>query len=338
MRGGPSTLPTGCADAAIRPRNGRRTATARSFAAGLAGVLALAGCAASSGTASTAQGDERLAVVAAVYPAQYLLEQIGGDRVRVTTLATGGGEAHDHEPTPQDVAAIAQASLTAYVGGLQPAVDRSIADEGGDRALDLAPVADLGRPAGDHAGETSGEDADEDGHGATDPHFWLDPTRYAKAGKLVADRLATLDPDRSLEYRDRAERFGQAMTALDGEFAAGLKTCATRNLVTSHTAFAYLADRYGLVQIGIGGIDPEGEPSPAELARVADRVRQAGVRTVYAESAAARPLAETVAREAGARVALLDPIESISSASAAPDYAGIMRANLATLRFGQDCR
>lgn len=320
----------------ISPTRSRRFV--RLFAAAGAGSIALAACGGTPGAtpAGTSGGGDRLPVVASVYPTQYLLEQVGGHRVQVTTLTKPGGEAHDLEPTPQDLAAIAQARLTTYIGGLQPAVDRSVADQGGDRGLDLAPIADL---AG-HPDAPQEPTADETGHahGASDPHFWLDPSRYAKAGTLVADRLASLDPDHAQEYRDRAARFGTAMTALDAEFSAGLKTCTTRNLVTSHTAFAYLADRYRLVEIGITGIDPEGEPTPTQLARVADQVRRAGVRTVYAESAATRAVAETVARETGAKVAVLDPIEGVSSASAAPDYPGIMRANLATLRKGLGCR
>ncbi len=318
--------------AATRPS--RRTVYV--LVAAYAGALTVAACGGTSGTAPAGSGGrEKLPVVAAVYPAQYLLEQIGGDRVQVTTLTKPGGEAHDLEPTPQDLAAIAQARLTAYIKGLQPGVDRGVGDQGGDRGLDLAPIAGLGGPAG-----PEDEPAGQTGHadGAADPHFWLDPSRYAKAGTLVADRLATLDPAHAQEYRDRAATFGTAMATLDAEFAAGLKTCATRNVVTSHTAFAYLADRYRLVEIGITGIDPEAEPTPAQLARVADQIRRAGVRTVYAESAAGRAVAETVAREAGATVAILDPIEGVSSASVARDYPGIMRANLATLRTGQRCR
>lgn len=311
----------------------------RVLLAACVGMTVLTACGETSGTTpADPSGGDRLPVVASVYPAGYLLEQIGGHRVEVTTLTKPGGEAHEMEPTPQDLAAIAQAKLTTYIGGLQPAVDRSVGDHGGDRGLDLAPIADLGGPARTRAGELTGETAPGPGKGGVDPHFWLDPTRYAKAGPLVADRLATLDPAHAQEYRDRAGTFGDAMAALDAEFSAGLKTCTSRNIVTSHMAFAYLADRYGLVEIGITGIDPGGEPTPTQLARVADQVRRAGARTVYAESASSRAVAETVAREAGAKVAVLDPIEGVSSASAAPDYPGIMRANLATLRTGQGCR
>lgn len=273
-------------------------------------------------------GGERLPVVASMYPVQYLVEQIGGDRVRVTTLTKPGVEAHDLELTPRDVGTVAQARLTAYIGGLQPAVDRTVTDQGGDRGLDLAPVADLTEPG----------DASTGGDHVADPHFWLDPTRYAKAGGLVADRLAALDPGHAQAYRDRAKRFAESMALLDAEFAAGLKTCTSRNLVTAHTAFAYLADRYRLTEVGITGVNPEAEPTPAQLARVADQVRKAGGRTVYAEVAGSRAVAETVAREAGAQVAVLDPIEGISNTSAGTDYPAVMRANLATLRTGQGCR
>ena len=125
--------------------------------------------------------------------------------------------------------------------------------------------------------------------------------------------------------------------ALDREYAAGLARCRSTELVTSHAAFGYLAQRYGLHQEGITGLDPEAEPDPASLARVAAHVRESGATTVYAEVLVSRDVARTLARETGARMAVLDPIEGITDESEGEDYFAVMRANLATLRSGQEC-
>ena len=127
------------------------------------------------------------------------------------------------------------------------------------------------------------------------------------------------------------------LDALDAEFRAGLARCRSRELVTGHAAFGYLADRYDLHQEGVAGLSPDVEPDAAMLRDLSARVREAGVRTVYAENLVSPDLAQTVAREAGARLAVLDPLEGITEASRGRNYLEVMRANLATLRAGQEC-
>ena len=110
--------------------------------------------------------------------------------------------------------------------------------------------------------------------------------------------------------------------------------------MTSHAAFGYLADRYGLEQVSVTGIEPEAEPAPADLAQVVDRVRESGATTVFVEPLASHELAETVAREADIEVATLDPLEGLTDdeLAAGEDYFSVMRANLAALREGLACR
>lgn len=197
---------------------------------------------------------------------------------------------------------------------------------------------------GDHSenaedGEDSEDSEDHDGHdhGAEDPHFWLDPERSGHVAESIATELATLDPESAQTYEANAEALVAELAALDEEFAAGLADCEHRDLVTSHEAFGYLADRYDLHQIGITGISPESEPSPARLAEVSATVADLGVRTVYAEPILSDAIARTVAQETDARVLTLDPLEGITEASAGDDYLEVMRANLASLRDGLGC-
>ena len=121
------------------------------------------------------------------------------------------------------------------------------------------------------------------------------------------------------------------MTDLDAEFAAGLAQCASRDLVVSHEAFGYLADAYDLTQIGISGLSPEAEPSPARMREVADLVRANGVTTIYYETLVDPKVAQTIADETGAQTAVLDPLEGLVEGSTG-DYASVMPDNLATLR------
>lgn len=352
--------------------SGRRPAlTAPALAIGAALTVALAGCSAGSGQAAGGTADAGLAagtapatgsasatgsapaagslsVIASFYPLQYAVERVGGDAVTVTNLTKPGGEAHDLELSPKDVAALTDADLVVYLGGFQPAVDDAVAAQAPDTSFDVAPKARLDLEAGDdghdhgadhdHADEAHADDKDHAGHeGTTDPHFWLDPTRLADVADAVAQRLAAVAPQDAATFTANAAALRTDLETLDAELAAGLESCTSRDLVTSHQAFGYLAQRYDLEQVGITGLSPEAEPDAATVARVADFVRANDVRTIYYETLVSPDVARTVAAETGAGTAVLDPLEGLSDASAAQDYLGVMRANLAALRAGQPC-
>jgi zinc transport system substrate-binding protein len=139
---------------------------------------------------------------------------------------------------------------------------------------------------------------------------------------------------------DAADEYGAELDALDTRLADGLADCERRELVTSHAAFHYLADRYGLEQLAISGLTPESEPDPDRLAELADLVDQRGVTTVFHEPLAPPELAETLAREAGVETAGLDPIEGLSDEAIddGATYVTVMDENLAALREALGCR
>jgi zinc transport system substrate-binding protein len=322
------------------------------------GVLALvAGCSSTAETAGMARagsgaagGPGTVSVVASFYPLQFAVQQVGGSHVSVTSLTKPGAEPHDLELSPQDVAAVADAGLVVYARGFQPAVDTAVDQEGSERAFDVAPTAhlDLAAPAeGDdphgpavttpETSATPPPTAGSEAEGARDPHFWLDPQRYAAVATAIETRLAAADPVHAGDYSANAARFAAALGTLDEDLRTGLASCTRRDLVTSHAAFGYLSERYGFTQVAISGLSPDLEPSGARLAEIADFVKAHGVRTIYAETLVEPAFAETVSRSTGASVATLDPIEGLTTASAGRDYLEVMRSNLATLRAGQGC-
>jgi zinc transport system substrate-binding protein len=286
-------------------------------------VLLLPGCA-----SADAGDDGRMPVTAAFYPLQFAAQRVGGDHARVTSLTKPGVEPHDLELTPRAVGQLAHAKAVVYLVGFQPAVDRAVRSQAADAAVDVTPAARLTLTSG----------VDHGGGGARDPHFWLDPIRLADVATALGDDFARRDPADAADYRANAAALVLDLRGLDAEFRAGLAQCRTRELVTGHAAFGYLAERYDLHQEGVAGVSPDVEPDAATLRDLSAHVRDAGVTTVYSESLVSPALAETVAREAGARVAVLDPLEGITDASRGHDYLEVMRANLATLRAGQECR
>jgi zinc transport system substrate-binding protein len=306
----------------------------RVAACALAGAALLAaGLAGCGDDGSTAAADGRLTVEASFYPLAWISEQVGGDHVAVRSLTAPGAEPHDLELTPRAVAAVLDADLVVYLHGLQPSVDDAVAQIGSAQRFDAA-------QAGAHLDLTaSGSEAQEgaDGAAGPDPHFWLDPTRLADVATALVERLSTADPAHADDYGANGRRLTGRLAELDRSFQHGLASCPNRDIVTSHSAFGYLARRYGLRQLGITGLTPEAEPSPADLAAVTRFVRDHHVGTIFFESLVSPAVAKTVARETGAATAVLDPIEGITKGSKGHDYLEVMASDLAALRTALGC-
>lgn len=303
----------------------------RSLLAALFTLALVAGCAARGAAGGFTGG--RLDVVTAFYPLQFLSERIGADDVTVSNLTKPGAEPHDVELNPRQVGQVADAGLAVYLRGFQPAVDAAVAQEAAHRSFDAATVVDLLPLAGDGHAEPGAEHAETaDG---MDPHVWLDPRRFATIADRLAERLGQADPAHAAGYTARAATLHAELDRLNAEFTAGLADCRRRELVTSHSAFHYLADRYGLTQVGITGVSPEAEPSPHRLAQVAAEARATGTTTIFFETLVSPKVAETIAREVGARTAVLDPLEGLTEPGA--DYFSVMRANLAALTTALGC-
>ncbi|HTJ38006.1 MAG TPA: metal ABC transporter substrate-binding protein [Dactylosporangium sp.] len=275
----------------------------------LAGALALAGCA-----GPAAPDDGLVHVVAGFYPLQFVSEQVGGDRVAVDNLTRAGAEPHDLELRPSQLAGLEDADLVVYLRGFQPAVDEAVDLQRRGKTFDVGGVEAL-------------RDAD--------PHVWLDPVRLAAIAGGLADRLAAVNPADAGAIRQRAARLDGQLRDLDGQYRAGLADCARREVVTSHEAFGYLAARYDLVQVSVTGLNPDEEPGPQQVRDVAKLAKERGVTTIFFESLVSPKLSQTVAREIGAKAAVLDPIEGVEDGET---YFTVMRSNLAALRDALGCR
>ena len=176
----------------------------------------------------------------------------------------------------------------------------------------------------------------EQPEGSTDPHIWLNPLNMSTIGTSLATRLSSLRPSAAASFAANLTSLRASMSALDHRWTTATATCANRDLVVSHEAFGYLAQRYHFVQRGISGLSPDAEPSPATVASVADFVRANGVRTIYYETLIDPKIATVVAQETGARTAVLDPLEGLVAGSSA-NYVTVMNANLASVVAGQPC-
>ncbi|WP_405808363.1 metal ABC transporter substrate-binding protein [Streptomyces sp. NBC_00210] len=299
------------------------------------GLMAVSAC--SSSAADGRSGDGKLKVVASFYPMQYLAEQIGGDHVSVSALTPPGIEPHDFELKPRQTAELNEAGYILYLKGIQPAVDKAIAQSEAKNKLDAATLTKLehhGTAGGhSHEGEDAGHDEhDHEGEAGADPHIWLDPVKYAEVAKGVGTSLEKADPDHAADYKKNTAALVTKLNGLHTEFQSGLKNTATKTFITTHSAFGYLAERYGLDQEGIAGIDPESEPSPARIKELQAVAAKDKVSTVFFETLASDKTAKTLAEDAGLKTDVLDPLEGITGKSKGRDYIEVMESNLAALQ------
>lgn len=281
-------------------------------------ALAVAACA----DPDDASSDDGLAVVVSAYPYEFVAERVGGDAVTVENLTQPGAEPHDVELTAQQVSRLGEADVVVRSLGFQPALDDAL-EQADVEVLEVLDVVET---------RTGGATADDET--AVDPHIWLDPDRLATVADAVAEQLARQQPDEAEGFRERAATLRSDLEALDADFAAGLASCARRQLVTSHDAFGYLAEEYGLEQVPLSGLSPDAEPSPRRLAEVAEFARANGVTTVFFEELVSPRVAEQLAREVGAEATVLSPLEGAPDEG---DYVTAMRDNLAALQTALDC-
>jgi zinc transport system substrate-binding protein len=312
--------------------------------AGLTGLTACGGADAGGGGG----GGGKTEIVASFYPVGWLAGKVGGPAAGVQTLTKPGSEPHDLELTARQIADIGKADFTVYIKGVQPAVDDAVGKHAKDKSLDgLGLVKTLPAPSEeDHGHEEPGheepghEGEGEKDHGHADaehdPHVWLDPSRMATIATALGGRLAAADPSDAAGYKSRAAAVAGELTALDQAFKDGLKSCERKTIVTAHAAFGYLADRYGLKQVSIAGVDPGSEPSPRRLADLTHEVKESKATTIFTETLVSPKVAETLARSAGVRTAVLDPIEGVKDGDSG-DYLSIMRKNLETLKPALGC-
>ncbi|MFJ5267418.1 metal ABC transporter substrate-binding protein [Streptomyces sp. NPDC088358] len=301
------------------------------LAATTLGLGTLSAC--SGSAAADGRSDGKLDVVASFYPMQYLAEQIGGAHVRVTSLTEPGQEPHDLEISVRQTMRLEKAGAIVYLKGLQPAVDTAVAQSEVGTKIDAASLTRLekhGNEVGGHA--AAHDDSDGEETGATDPHIWLDPVKYAEVARGVGKGLEKADPKHTADYRKNTAALVEKLGALNTRFADGLRTTRTRTFITTHAAFGYLAERYGLTEEAINGLDPESEPS-ANRVRGLERMAKAdGVSTVFYETLVSDKTAKTIAGDAKLKTDVLDPIEGITPKSRGDDYFQVMESNLKALQ------
>ena len=291
---------------------------------------------------------DEISVVASFYPLAYVTEAIVQDLASVSTIASGSSEPHDFELSPSDVAKIVSSDFAIYIPEFMPSFDAALNDLASEQIIDATNGITLLESDHDEHGHEEEDDDDEHGeeehgheedddhaHENGDPHVWLNPLNMVIVAKQIAATLTRAYPELAVELNSNLANFETQMIELDNSYKTALDECEIKTLLVSHEAFGYLVDQYGFTQLGISGISPEAEPSPARLAEVAKVAREISATTIYHETIVDPSVANALAEEVSIVSAVLDPIESKPEMG---DYLYAMEQNLEALVQGQICK
>ncbi|MBI3954863.1 zinc ABC transporter substrate-binding protein [Candidatus Gottesmanbacteria bacterium] len=267
------------------------------------------------------QQSDKIRVVASFYPLYFFAGQIGGEKADVVDITPFGAEPHDYEPTSMDMAKIENSRILLINGNFEPWIDKVKTNLEGKNIT----IVTVGEGLFNQK--------------VQDPHVWLSPKLAQKEVKAILDGFQKADSPNRDYYQKNADKLLMSLDDLDKKYQQGLSSCKKKNIITSHSSFNYLANEYGFIQTSISGLSPDSEPSPKQLAEIADFAKKNNIDYIFFEKLISPKLAETIAFEIGAKTLLLDPLEGISQKEieSGENYFTKMEDNLTNLKLALQC-
>lgn len=288
-----------------------------------------------------ASSNEKIQVMTTFYPMYEFTKQVVGDKGDVKLLIPAGTEPHDFEPSAKDLAKISDSDVFVYNSPELETWTDNLTDTVDTKQTEIIQASkDIKLMEGtehDHeeAHDHDTQEHEEHGHShELDPHVWLDPALAIKEVETIRDQLSKKYPDDKAAFEKNAASYIDELKKLDEEFQTAFKDAKNKTFVTQHAAFGYLANQYGLTQEAIAGISPDQEPSPSRLSELKHYVDDNQVKVIYFEENASSKVAETLSKETGVKLEVLNPLESLTDKQIkdGEDYLSVMRENLAALK------
>lgn len=288
-----------------------------------------------------ASSNEKIQVMTTFYPMYEFTKQVVGDKGDVELLIPAGTEPHDFEPSAKDLAKISDSDVFVYNSPELETWTDNLTDTIDTKQTEIIQASkDIKLMEGtehDHeeAHDHDTQEHEEHGHShELDPHVWLDPALAIKEVETIRDQLSKKYPDDKAAFEKNAASYIDELKKLDEEFQTAFKDAKNKTFVTQHAAFGYLANQYGLTQEAIAGISPDQEPSPSRLSELKHYVDDNQVKVIYFEENASSKVAETLSKETGVKLEVLNPLESLTDKQIkdGEDYLSVMRENLAALK------
>ncbi|HEM4157443.1 zinc ABC transporter substrate-binding protein AdcA [Streptococcus suis] len=283
---------------------------------------------------STASEDGKLNIVTTFYPVYEFTKQVAGDEANVDLLVKAGTEVHGYEPSAKDIARIQEADAFVYenenmetwVHDVEKSLDTTKVNViSATEGMLLLPGGEEEHKGHDHSGERHSH--------AYDPHVWLSPERAITLVENIRDSLVAKYPEKKDAFETNAAAYIEKLDALDAKYSETLSAAKQKYFVTQHTAFAYLALDYGLKQVSITGVAADEDPTPSRLAELTEYINKYGIKYIYFEENASKSVAETLAKETGVQLDVLNPLESLTDEDMknGKDYISVMEDNLTAL-------
>jgi zinc transport system substrate-binding protein len=284
---------------------------------------------------STHPTNDKLMVATSFYPLEFVLARIIGDVGAVTNVGAGK-DPHDFEPTVQNILTMQKADLVVLQGAdFEPWGDDVTARLGADGVPVILATANIELHESDyHHDDDAGQIDDEHHHGTFDPHTWLDPVLFSETVGYLAEEIASLDPANAAIYQENAGVLQTELSELHTEYKNRLSNCELDEVITSHEALGYVAERYNFTVHAITGLSTQDMPSISTLAELRAEAAD-GVGAILLEENSVKAYGETLARETGLQTLSVNPIEYLVPGD--EDYFTLMRSNLDTFAAALKC-
>ncbi|NTW00539.1 MAG: zinc ABC transporter substrate-binding protein [Oscillochloris sp.] len=288
--------------------------------------------------------DNRPKIVASTSIVADVVSHIGGDKIALSTLVPIGTDAHSFAPSPQDAATLSAAQLVFISGaGYEKFLEPLLQSAGGNaKVVDLAQGITLRSMSAqeqvadeDHAATDNHNDSDLHSDSDIDPHIWTDPNNVKYWVATISASLSQIDPSNTRFYTANAEAYTAKLSELDSwisqQFAA--IPPEQRLIVTDHAVFGYLADRYGLTQVGtiIPGSSSAAEASAQDVAALQDQIHNLGIKAIFVGNVANPSLAERLANDTGVKLVTVLTESLTSPDGPGATYLDYMHSNVSAI-------
>ena len=247
-------------------------------------------------------------------------QKIGGEKVEITNMVPSGTEPHDWEPSAIDIRNMEDADVFIYNGaGMEHWAEDIL------KSLDNSELVTVEASEGVELIREGKEN---------DPHVWLDPENAKIEMEHIKDAFIEADKDNAEYYNENYETYSSQLDGLNQEFEEALSQATNKDIIVAHKAFGYLCKAYGLNQIAIEGLMPDSEPDPARMEEIIQLAKKKKINTIFFEELVSPKVANTIAKEIGAKTEVLNPLEGLSEEQmdAGEDYFSVMRTNLKQIK------
>lgn len=274
----------------------------------------ISACSMTDDPALTEADSTKTQIVTSIFPVYEIVREVAGDQADVHLMVGASEGAHHYEPSAQAIMRVNEADAFIYSSEeMEFWVNDMLAvvENDGLHTVELSENMDLAITTEEEHDDHE-EDDSHDGHdhGNIDPHIWLNPLAMAEQIPMLIDLLSEIDPAGATVYRENGQRLANDLEDLDASFHESFVGAKNRSFVVQHKAFGHLAERYDLTQLSVGGLSTEVEPNPKDLIKVIKFVEANNTEVIFYQSGNTSAVAETIAAETGAEIAVLYDLEN----------------------------